>query len=1113
MALTTNQLKTMALKSGANMRSANQAAKAYRSGTFSEADARKKYGGVSRPATPKSTAPVTKNVSKNTPMPTVRPAPTSKKTTPNYTGSSSSSRPKVMPKMKSMTTGTTSKPKSRDVSFGSLGTSGDKLFGGPLNVSYGSTGGRVTEGDETYDVKTYNIEDPSALLQGFSEQERKRLLGEYETRGSGLTDVQRYGDQGTYNWLRNVQEARKRAFDESQSVGQARAQQEASQRGDFEVTEDSVNDIIAQNPDSAEEIRSAYGSFRSGVIGAEELSKYLQQFGGGDVGAISGAPSAAPVGSTAPLGPQADITGGATAAGLPGGQPGGFGTDLTGVPQADNAIRGEQEILADTRDVSEDNFNVAEHLRGNQLRRELQKTNVADQIRPGMSVAELEGLSASVGLDLNDKEKQRLRAGGETQIRNMQLEKEMRMAEIDMTRGQMQRQFDRALTEREDFNTQQDTRLKRMLGVFGGGTVETLSGNMEVMHQAERGQRALDDLTAEFTAQSGMMSLRADTVIKQYTNNVNYIEGQMATAIEDNYSGLTASIDDLLVAGVTNKTDLNSAILGAKKEYIRNYNDITSSAATFLQKEQANMIAAQADLRKAQKEDDDFLTGLTGNIYYQGEEVINPSTGMPITSFDIERMSGTKDEYLTKHTGNIHLGGVDTGVPSSAALTEAAKASLAERKFKLEEDKFKAGGKGVTGAPGTNASGTMSSIPSYNAGNAKFNAVFSDTGGITFQVDEGFDGTGIIGWNGKDRSGDYQCGAFVNDCLGSGVMGDLYEDKMKKVTTQEPAPGAAFVMNAGKWGHTGIVENVNPDGSIDIVDSNRNENGIIRRTTLHKDPKTGKYKDGGIYIQGFTDGATPQVSKFDSIAQSIMQPYSTMKISDVKQEDRAEVERYLNQYRQQAIAEGGDMGYIRASAGSQMPSQKTIDTISAARGALANLETLESRINQFPTGPVAQVLSLNPYSGQSAEIEQMITALVPGLARGVFGEVGVLTDTDIARYKKTIPDFSNPNGVKQVIMEGLKDIVQRKIMETLVTSAQMGQDVSGAGPIAQEIMEKMNATAVSAVGDLSSLGADSVLITDNNTGENIVMTRQELENQGGPQGLSGWQNYSFTYGQ
>lgn len=101
--------------------------------------------------------------------------------------------------------------------------------------------------------------------------------------------------------------------------------------------------------------------------------------------------------------------------------------------------------------------------------------------------------------------------------------------------------------------------------------------------------------------------------------------------------------------------------------------------------------------------------------------------------------------------------------------------------------------------------------------------------------------------------GRYQCGAFVNDVLGLGLGDNFDSGKMNKANSFSPdgkpmpvAGGAFFERMPKSWdpnnyGHTGIVEKVNADGSFEIIESNfeaeklangKRGRGKVSRTTI-----------------------------------------------------------------------------------------------------------------------------------------------------------------------------------------------------------------------------------------------------------------------------------------
>ena len=100
---------------------------------------------------------------------------------------------------------------------------------------------------------------------------------------------------------------------------------------------------------------------------------------------------------------------------------------------------------------------------------------------------------------------------------------------------------------------------------------------------------------------------------------------------------------------------------------------------------------------------------------------------------------------------------------------------------------------------------------------------------------------------------------------------------------------------------------------------------------------------------------------------------------------------------------------------------KILTNIEGANSTLNNIETKLKEIGSS-TGPiVGTARGYNPYDVVAQSVENMVNSLVPGLARGVFGEVGVLTDSDVKRYKALIPNMRTDPKVAQQIMKDLRE--------------------------------------------------------------------------------------------
>lgn len=107
---------------------------------------------------------------------------------------------------------------------------------------------------------------------------------------------------------------------------------------------------------------------------------------------------------------------------------------------------------------------------------------------------------------------------------------------------------------------------------------------------------------------------------------------------------------------------------------------------------------------------------------------------------------------------------------------------------------------------------------------------------------------------------------------------------------------------------------------------------------------------------------------------------------------------------------------------------------------------------KFDTSPIMGIInSKNPYDTKAQAIKAQLTSIVPNLARGIYGEVGVLTDADIANYTKTLPNLKSTEDVRKALLAITTKSVQRSLENKLRVQANGGIDVSGFIPMLQEI--------------------------------------------------------------
>ena len=120
-----------------------------------------------------------------------------------------------------------------------------------------------------------------------------------------------------------------------------------------------------------------------------------------------------------------------------------------------------------------------------------------------------------------------------------------------------------------------------------------------------------------------------------------------------------------------------------------------------------------------------------------------------------------------------------------------------------------------------------------------------------------------------------------------------------------------------------------------------------------------------------------------------------------------------------------------------------VDNLSQARNVKQDVEKLYQMLQDLPgNGPIGgRLQALDPYNDKVVAINAQITRIVPGLARGIFNEVGVLTDQDVDRYRNTI---ANPNMTDSQIEQLHNDTVfkiDQSIGSTIDTFNMAGYNV------------------------------------------------------------------------
>lgn len=192
------------------------------------------------------------------------------------------------------------------------------------------------------------------------------------------------------------------------------------------------------------------------------------------------------------------------------------------------------------------------------------------------------------------------------------------------------------------------------------------------------------------------------------------------------------------------------------------------------------------------------------------------------------------------------------------------------------------------------------------------------------------------------------------------------------------------------------------------------------------------------------------------------------------------------------------------------PTQSQEDSLEKFKFTSDRIAELKDLLEGEATGPVMGIIrSNNPFDEKARLIKAQITKIIPGLARGVFNEVGVLTDPDVRMYSQTIGNLTTPEEVNEALTKAAMDMVAKGFEDRLVTMAKNRKNVSGYLDVLKDIKakrsvvvgEEQEAPAASVevdelqltddgkpviseelVEQLRATGADIVEVTDKSTG-------------------------------
>tara|TARA_R110002153_G_scaffold51460_5_gene144718 strand:- start:7386 stop:10340 length:2955 start_codon:yes stop_codon:yes gene_type:complete len=190
-------------------------------------------------------------------------------------------------------------------------------------------------------------------------------------------------------------------------------------------------------------------------------------------------------------------------------------------------------------------------------------------------------------------------------------------------------------------------------------------------------------------------------------------------------------------------------------------------------------------------------------------------------------------------------------------------------------------------------------------------------------------------------------------------------------------------------------------------------------------------------------------------------------LNDVLTKERTPVLKRLRELSNEALAEGNLAGVLRASAvhGDKAPSDTFLGSFAKGRNVIDQVGELQRLMlsdgyvdeegNEIDLSPLSGWLrEKNPWDRDAQEIKAILQQTIPNLARGVFGEVGVLTDRDVELYRKTLPNLKSTKAVQQAVLGITVRAVQRALENQIETQANGRRNMSGFVSSYEDIVRK-----------------------------------------------------------
>ena len=139
----------------------------------------------------------------------------------------------------------------------------------------------------------------------------------------------------------------------------------------------------------------------------------------------------------------------------------------------------------------------------------------------------------------------------------------------------------------------------------------------------------------------------------------------------------------------------------------------------------------------------------------------------------------------------------------------------------------------------------------------------------------------------------------------------------------------------------------------------------------------------------------------------------------------------------------------KATAGKPIPAELfgSTEKLRNTYSALQDIKATYDSDNGLHGPVVGLIRDLNPWDTDAQLLAKKVTAAVPTLARGVFGEVGVLTNADMETYKSLLPNNRSNEAAAKVLFEFLTKKLETTYKDRIGALGGQGYSTKGFDPL------------------------------------------------------------------